>query len=184
MNKHWDKYAVLANSIKIFRYSNGYTLLSIGEAPEFVKKKYRRNEFELNDVGYEIISKIDGKKTFCQLIENLSNQYSDTMDHVAETVMKYLQTLKDEYGLEVLYLNEPKESQIKIYKVENFYPSVASIELTHKCNLKCLHCYGDYGGKKSTMGLENARRLLKDLKQLGVKIVELTGGDITMNQCH
>jgi len=184
MNKHWDKYAVLANSIKIFRYSNGYALLSIGEAPEFVKKKYRRNEFELNDVGYEIISKIDGKKTFCQLIENLSNQYSDTMDHIAETVMKYLQTLKDEYGLEVLYLNEPKESQIKIYKVENFYPSVASIELTHKCNLKCLHCYGDYGGKKSTMGLENARRLLKDLKQLGVKIVELTGGDITMNQCH
>lgn len=102
------------------------------------------------------------------------------MQHVENIVEKYFQTLKEECGLEVFYLEFPEKSKIITYKVENFYPSVASIELTHKCNLKCLHCYGDYGENKSTMSFEKAKKLLRDLKQLGVKIVEFTGGDITM----
>jgi len=155
--------------------------LSIEERSKLIRKRDRRNEYELNDAGYEIISRINGKKTFHHLLEELSTRYSDTLEHVEVVVTKYLKTLKEEYGLEILYLSEPKESKITVYNVENFYPSVASIELTHKCNLKCLHCYGNYGGNRPTMSCENAKKLFRDLKQLGVKIIELTGGDITMN---
>ena len=65
MTNNLDKYVILASNIEIFRYVNGYTLLSI----DHVSDDNRKTEYELNDIGYEIISKINGRKTFRNLIE-------------------------------------------------------------------------------------------------------------------
>ncbi|MBQ6888939.1 MAG: PqqD family protein [Lachnospiraceae bacterium] len=76
--------------------------MSIEERSKLIRKRDRRNEYELNDAGYEIISRINGKKTFHHLLEELSTRYSDTLEHVEVVVTKYLKTLKEEYGLEIL----------------------------------------------------------------------------------
>lgn len=55
-----------------------------------------------------------------------------------------------------------------------------SIELTTKCNIKCLHCYGDYQIKGIEMLLTNIKKLLYDLESMGVKNIEFTGGNISV----
>ncbi|WP_255350155.1 radical SAM/SPASM domain-containing protein [Marinitoga sp. 1155] len=54
------------------------------------------------------------------------------------------------------------------------------MELTNKCNIKCLHCYGDFNSSLNNfISLNDAKKILYELKNLGVNIIELTGGEIT-----
>lgn len=54
----------------------------------------------------------------------------------------------------------------------------ATIALTNKCNYSCKHCSVNSGKKlKNELNLSEIKRLLKKLKNLKVKNVELTGGE-------
>lgn len=51
------------------------------------------------------------------------------------------------------------------------------------CNLRCIHCYGDYGSKAKLkqLSLAECKKILADLKRNDIKIIELTGGEITVH---
>ncbi|MCW4029313.1 MAG: radical SAM protein [Candidatus Bathyarchaeota archaeon] len=52
------------------------------------------------------------------------------------------------------------------------------IELTHDCNLRCLHCSVDGGTKKEKIPKEKIIEILNQLHALGVFRVSFTGGEI------
>ena len=60
----------------------------------------------------------------------------------------------------------------------------AQFELTYRCNLHCRHCYTDpyndkaYISRELTLG--DIRRLLPEMKDVGIVWLNLTGGDIFM----
>lgn len=65
---------------------------------------------------------------------------------------------------------------------EYFFPQHLTLELTTHCNLKCRHCYRDAGSSKSSfMHFQKLRNCLDNLVPLGVKIIEITGGECF---CH
>lgn len=58
------------------------------------------------------------------------------------------------------------------------YPLMATIELTHRCNLRCIHCYieQDQHPGPST---DTVKDWLRQLNDFGVLFVTFTGGEIT-----
>lgn len=57
------------------------------------------------------------------------------------------------------------------------------LELTGRCNLKCVHCYADSGphGQPDNVGTERWLSLLSEAAALGVKSVQFIGGEPTLH---
>ncbi len=52
------------------------------------------------------------------------------------------------------------------------------IEVTDKCNLKCIHCYENSGiNSHKEMSVENFLRVISQLKSIGVRKVQIIGGE-------
>lgn len=140
-----------------------------------------KERYYVNDTAIEIISLIDGNKTLSDIINILAKKYDEDTESIQSKVEKFLGSIKENYNVTVGFSDKPIDKPVKIRKVDNIYPVVASIELTYKCNLRCLHCYGEYGTNDiSEMKLEDAKKLLLDLKDIGVQILEFTGGDVSL----
>lgn len=61
-------------------------------------------------------------------------------------------------------------------------PLAGGIELTHRCNLACVHCYvnlpaGDAVAKRREMTTEEVHRVVDELAELGTMRLTLTGGE-------
>jgi len=64
-----------------------------------------------------------------------------------------------------------------IYKFPSCY-----FEITAMCNLNCIHCYNDSGKKKcSNLNLKTIKKAIDGLKERGVKILSLSGGEPLLN---
>lgn len=70
--------------------------------------------------------------------------------------------------------------------LEKFIPAHISVEITHRCNLKCNYCYhGDLDEKvhiEEELSLEELIRALEEWRALGLLSVELTGGEPTISK--
>lgn len=109
-----------------------------------------------------------------------SATYNDNIEKVLEKVKGFLKQLIDIYGIKIGYQNHAKKVKVDVIEFGNIYPISASVELTYMCNLRCKHCYGNYGTNAQYMSIENAIHLLEDLNAMGIKNIELTGGDISV----
>ena len=54
------------------------------------------------------------------------------------------------------------------------------LAITERCNLKCIHCYMEKKSSKC-MNVDHARRLLNEARDLGVEVVDLTGGEPSLH---
>lgn len=114
-----------------------------------------------------------------QIINILSEKYKESSSDVTEKVRPFIKSLVDTFGINLDVSMNPVFKSIPEFIHKTKYPTTAAIELTHKCNLECKHCYGEYGkGAAAEMPFEKAIKLLKDLKKMGVRIIEYTGGEI------
>lgn len=91
--------------------------------------------------------------------------------------------MKDKYNVPIEFLSSPQPCKINFTGSKDYLvPLHAAIELTYKCNLKCKHCYIESDmSRNETMPLEKAKKILKELKQLGIRTIELTGGEPTLH---
>lgn len=137
-------------------------------------------EYLLNDTAVKIVSTIDGTKTYDEIINSLSEFYNEQKIVVKNNVDLLLSNLRN-FGIEVIYNDMPIHNSFSINNDDFLRPTVASIEITSACNLKCRHCYGEFGNKSYHMSLDKIMKLLDDLEEAGVKMIELTGGDISVH---
>ncbi len=134
--------------------------------------------YYINDTAFEIIKRLDGTCTYDEIVQQLSNKYSENDKIVREKIQAFIETINRRYGL---LIESVVTGRVSIKNVEYDYPVVASLEVTNNCNIKCRHCYGEYGDKNIVnMPLDLGYKLLEELEELGVKIIEFTGGDVTV----
>lgn len=62
-------------------------------------------------------------------------------------------------------------------------PAFLELEITSRCQLTCTHCYAESGPTcdHGTMSGEEWRRVLREAAELGVRAVQLIGGEPTMH---
>ena len=68
-------------------------------------------------------------------------------------------------------------------KTHKYYLNGLNIELTHKCNLNCVHCYGSFGQNvdHSFINYNWFKANITNFNYLNVKTISLTGGESTLN---
>jgi len=61
-------------------------------------------------------------------------------------------------------------------------PVYAQLELTYKCNLKCLHCYTDQGLKREVLSTQEVKNIIDQLVELGALYLIFTGGELFLRK--
>lgn len=139
--------------------------------------------YRINPTFKEIILQFNGEKTKDDIICYFCEKYNEDKTSVAEKVEKTIGEMKNVgYTLSSQKSALPKSAELRVFN--NPYPSVVSLEITNWCNISCRHCYGDYreeGGQRTDLSFEDAKRIIDQLVSVGVSIIEITGGDPSIN---
>ena len=78
--------------------------------------------------------------------------------------------------------SEENFGEIKSYLNSTNKLSSITLELTYKCNLKCIHCYNDKDDFSSEISFEDAKKIIDEAYDMGVYNITLTGGEATLNK--
>lgn len=81
-------------------------------------------------------------------------------------------------------LTSPTNVSVKVLGSRQYWtPSLIILELTHRCNLYCKYCYRDAGSPNCEGYADpyKVKRLICEMAELGVKRIQLTGGEPTMH---
>lgn len=172
---HWN------HKLKITRYPGGLVTLYFDEDHKggYLTKEDIQ-EYKINDTAAEIITLINGENTYDSIVEYLAKKYNENINSIKIKVDNFLEMISKQYGLSVVEEKSPLKINIVDENKEMVSPMVASIEITNQCNIRCIHCYGDFGEIScKIMNVETVKRILMNLRNLGVRIVEITGGEAT-----
>jgi len=73
------------------------------------------------------------------------------------------------------------EAELARITEENHIPAWAMIELTHRCNLKCSHCY-IVRSKKKELRAKEVKSILDQLAEAGTLFLAFTGGEMFLRK--
>lgn len=83
--------------------------------------------------------------------------------------------------IEKQLINPSQISKNIEFKKPNFKIRFAWLELTEQCNLRCIHCYGNFGEQKTCkiekMELEEWFKVIDQLYDMGCRDIQLIGGE-------
>lgn len=130
----------------------------------------------INHEALEILRLCDGTKSDEEIIENIALLYSDEKN--VSTYVKDFLDYSTKNGI-VSLIDKRKEIQSDIYvsgSKEYWTPMHIVLEMTHKCLLRCKHCFIS-AGDGMTMPSKLIIELADEIVRLGVKSVQMTGGE-------
>jgi len=89
---------------------------------------------------------------------------------------------EEEFIEELKKVNLFNEKRLNVfkpdYKNKNFSLKFVWIEVTNKCNQRCIHCYGNFHYKQETfIDSDDYERIINELKQLECTNIQLIGGE-------
>ena len=146
-------------------------------------------DFLMNEISFDILDFIHSHEgcTLSELCDYLKEQYeiTDETDFESEIEEFISQLTQDE--LLISDNADPKEDEELIRNYiqqkcfENHWLCSACLELTYRCNEKCIHCYADTPpDQREELTTAEYRDIVKQLKNLGCLGVLLTGGEVTL----
>lgn len=162
----------------IERQRTNYVLVVDDKTNKLGERLYRINEDALN-----IIKNLNGSKTLTEISIILSEENNCSVKESKNIIVNFMKSIENSLGIEIEETNIYNPIETPILGTGKFqYPSAISLEVTHKCNAKCLHCYGEYCPSINLdHNTEEMKKVLKDSRLAGTRVVELTGGEVT---CH
>lgn len=113
---------------------------------QFVKGAKRAAIYDLKDGKVYSINET-GKK----ILENCIEKDINTLSDIEKSYLEKLSEMNLIILNEISNINDICTHDIKIEPKLNFM----WLELTEKCNLKCIHCYGDCGSNKEIYDIES-----------------------------
>lgn len=132
----------------------------------------------INKTAGEILSLCDGNHTVDDIIDIMHQRYNEDYSIVQKNVYQFIE---NSYKMGTIEHNDEKRHvDITIIGNENRWtPDFIDIELTHGCMLRCKHCYLDADVKKASnmIDFEHLSKLINDIDELGVELVQITGGE-------
>jgi len=171
----------------------------INEVPSFIENN-RKGMERMKDMFYALndnVYLVKGSKHGCIYDFNSSKLYSinDVLMHEIDlvnngkilfgSVIEELEIVFEELiERGILILSEtPIRHYIDEIKSEGFGPSFAWIEITNKCNLKCIHCYNESDAHKDlVMSLDNYKIVIDKILELGISRIQIIGGEPFLNK--
>lgn len=168
----------IKNVKAIEKQRNAYVLI--------IDNKYEKNGeslFWINEDAFDIIRNMNGINTFDNLISIMTKGKSELYEEAVSKLQEFITKLRSEYSIQIDESITADRKDVPILgSGKTQYPSAISVEITHRCNARCLHCYGDYSEEKLFYNNTNGIiKILNDAREAGTRVVEFTGGEVT---CH
>lgn len=152
----------------------------------YVRNVRDRADYLYNEICFDVLEFIrrTGHCTLDQLVEHLFGMYEEVSRETLSADMQF-------------FLNELKEARIVAENpaaktedegsIRDFIREICCkeqrlltvcLELTYRCNEKCIHCYiDDPGAGEGELVFAEYKKLLEDIRELGCMGVLLTGGE-------
>lgn len=176
-------YVSISPQIEIFEYGKGsdkLILLAPDSAYRIKNPKALKTRYTINDASKEIFLQMDGTKTLEDIENHLVEEFQgESRESIRMYIIAFEQMLRDYDDIAMTFSKKPSFKPITYLAFESAYPSVISLELTNQCNLRCRHCYGDFGSNRVKTEISESAidPLFSSFQEIGVTTVELTGGD-------
>jgi len=136
----------------------------------------------INEYALTLLRLVDGRTKVRTLIEKFCTHYNvECTEEVRAQVLDFILKAR-EYG-HIILSKSPIESK-RITDLEmKLGPLELVLEITHRCNLRCIHCYANSSPESSAeMKYEHAIRILDEFSRAGTVVVEITGGEPTIHR--
>lgn len=129
----------------------------------------------LNDIETYMITMFDGKKSLNEIVDRISIELeTNCKDRIKEILIEFINSKAT-----VIKISE-KENPVDISitgKKGIKMPMSIILNLTNKCNLKCIHCFKSCDGfNNKELPLERVMSMLNSLKG-NLMEIQLTGGE-------
>ena len=168
---------------KVPAFEKGYTFLMQpfgGHIYSFAEKPTEsgiKRHHDVNQEGGAVLRKCTGLKTVQEIIDELCQEYEDVPTNVRPKVIEFLKTLEEKGYIRLYDSIYPTQGIIK-GSTTYVTPMRAILEVTSACNLRCLHCYGDFTEPSpDEMSLHEQLEVLEDLHEMGTDGIDITGGE-------
>lgn len=154
-------YLRLINVKAIERQRDSYILVINNRYEKMGESLYRINKDAL-----EIIRNLNGTKTFDDLVDMMISCHLEKKEQAKYKLNNFLNELEKNPGISVEYLKKTNPIEIPILgNGKTQYPSAISVEITHRCNAKCL-------------SRVEIRKIIQKLKEEG-KTILITSHDLS-----
>lgn len=162
-----EAFPLLKNDILIWQSPKGGTL-------------YRKGEkiLDVNLDALKILVRLDGTKNIDDIVNELTDKCEYRNDNLV-LVKEFLFKLETKGFLEFSEYSHPRVVNV-IGSLSEFYPIHINIELTERCNFSCRYCYNSSSPNK-TGEISEPIALLSILRDLGARLIQLTGGEPLMH---
>ncbi|MBO5372300.1 MAG: radical SAM protein [Lachnospiraceae bacterium] len=145
-------------------------LYTLNENVYLVKGKARSCIYDLNNSKLYSVNNALAEK-----IEQANTKGIDI--HIGD---KNLKNILDEFIRIGLFILAESVLPKKIDDIKKYDDGCifAWIEITNRCNLRCLHCYNESDVRcDKVMSLDNYKKVINDLVKMNVKKIQLIGGE-------
>lgn len=147
-----------------------------------------RKDYLFNEIVFDILEIIRNTPDCTEeaLINSLAEMYAvEDHDAFQADIMGFLEELRRE-GIVSDDCLPDKEQDAHIAELiqeqcskEHRLYSVC-LELTYRCNERCIHCYVDDQTYQKELGFDQYKALLDELAEMGCMYLLLTGGELTL----
>lgn len=130
----------------------------------------------INETATEILELCNGTRTMDTISRVLAERHNDTIERTRELVSHFLDTAVQKGH--VIFCDEPTQMVGTVAGNKTYYvPMDMSVDITLRCDLKCVHCYADAGPRNDVLSTEELCTVLQKIRAAGVAKIVLTGGD-------
>lgn len=178
--------------------SDNYVIRTVKNRHFLIPVKWRSSDrpciVVVNDIGLEIWGLLDQKTKILDVVRSIGNKYSISEKVVFNDVQEFVVPLISIGAIKAdnivcnkgLKGNSVIESEDFLQRIveEEFngenLPISLTWELTHRCNLNCIHCYLSQNQKQKVtkeLTTEEIEDLIDQASEIGCFQVILTGGD-------
>ncbi|MDY6930919.1 MAG: PqqD family peptide modification chaperone [Halobacteriota archaeon] len=130
----------------------------------------------INKDSLEILNLCNGKNAILDISKKIAEKYLIDQKEALNTVKSFLNNMAE---IKVVHYNGT-EGESQVPTSGNSFRSMA-IEITKKCNLRCVHCFLSAGSAAEVeLTTEEIKELMRSAKELGAKSVSIGGGEPLM----
>lgn len=136
----------------------------------------------INEYAVTLLKLVDGKTKVRSLIEKFCAYYNvECTEEIRMQVLDFILKAR-EYG-HIILSKSPIESKSIAELETRLGPLELVLEITHRCNLRCIHCYANSSPESlAEMRYEHAVKILDEFSKVGTIVVEITGGEPTVHR--
>ena len=155
----------------------------------YIFNPYQSTPLPMNEIGMRIIESCNGSRTVLEIINNLSIEFSLSVDIMKVTVLDALKAFSEYFAINWRREREAQTPQEETTQTIHYTTKVLSAplsilwDITYACNLECKHCLVSAGNQlDEEMDLEEIKHIFNQIVEMKVFDVCFLGGEPLMRK--